>query len=79
MHLFLDGIYAHQKHMEWCDQRIQLATAPIVLENHFAINPIPVNGRYKFLFLFLLLGWIGGCVLAEIVDKRKAISAWLKA
>ena len=79
VHLFLSEIYDHQKHMEWCDQRIQLATAPVVLENHFAIDPIVVNDRKKFVLLFLLLGWIGGCVLAELVDKRKALSAWLKA
>lgn len=79
IHLFLNDIYQHQKRTNWMDQRIQLATAPVVLENHFAVNPKPVNGRNKFLFLFLLLGWIGGCVLAEIIDQRKAISAWLKA
>jgi hypothetical protein len=28
--------------------------------------------------IFFLLGWIGGCALAEIVDKRKAIAEWLK-
>lgn len=79
VHLFLREIYDHQKHMEWCDQRIQLATAPVVLENHFSIDPQVVNGRNKFLVLFFLLGWIGGCILAELVDKRKALSAWLKA
>jgi len=78
VHLFLDEIYSHLKRTEIMDQRIQLATAPVVLENHFAVDPKPVNGRLKFLFAFLLLGWIGGCVLAELIDKRKTISAWLK-
>jgi len=78
VHLFLSEIYNHQNRTEMMDQRIQLATAPVVLENHFALDPSPVNGRYKYLFAFLLLGWIGGCVLAELIDKRKAISAWLK-
>ena len=79
VHLFLHDIYAHQKRTEWCDQRMQLATAPVVLETHFTVDPQPINSRIKFLFLFLLLGWIGGCVLAEVVSQRKALSEWLKA
>lgn len=78
IHLFLDEIYEHQARTDWLDQRVQLATAPVVLENHFAVDPRPINGRAKFLILFLLLGWIGGCVLAEMIDQRKAICAWLK-
>jgi hypothetical protein len=74
----LKEIYQHQARTDRMDQRIQLATAPVVLENHFAVDPKPVNGRNKFLFLFLLLGWFGGCLLAEIIDQRKAICAWLK-
>ena len=76
--LFLKDIYAQQKHMQCVDYRLQLATAPVTLENHFAADPNPVNGRLKILVIFFLLGWIGGCVIAEIIDKRKAICAWLK-
>lgn len=78
IHLFLDEIYSHQYRTEKLDRRLQLATAPVVLENHFTVDPKPVNGRYKYLFLFLLISWVGGCVLAEIIDKREVISAWLK-
>ena len=78
VHLFLGSIYDHQAHMMKADKRIQLATAPVVLENHFAVESKPVNGRLKCLILFILLGWIGGCVLAELIYKRKAIIAWLK-
>lgn len=77
--LFLDDIYEQHKHLQLTDYRMQLATAPIVLENHFTVYPKPVNGRMKCLILFLLMGWIGGCVLAELIDKRKALNAWLKA
>lgn len=76
--LFLDGIYEQHEHMQMVDYRMQLATAPVVLENHFALNPKPVNSRRKCLVIFFLLGWMGGCVLAEIIDKRKVIGAWLK-
>ena len=79
VHLFLRQIYSHQTRTQKMDQRLQLATAPVVLENHFVVNPKPVNGRMKYLFLFLLLGWFGSCAIAELIDKRKALSAWLKA
>ena len=76
--LFLDDIYKQQLHTQLGDYRLQLATAPVVLENHFAVDPKPVMTRIKCLILFFLLGWIGGCLIAEIIDKRKAICAWLK-
>jgi len=78
VHLFLNNIYNHQEHMQKFDNRLQLATAPVVLVNHFAADKDPVNGRLKMLAIFLLLGWLGGCALAELIDKRKAIRAWLR-
>lgn len=78
IHLFLDKIYDQHDHMQLVDYRAQLATAPVVLENHFSVDPKPVNGRKKCLVILFLLGWIGGCVLAELIDRRKAICAWLK-
>ena len=78
VHLFLNNIYNHQEHMQKFDNRLQLATAPVVLVNHFAADKDPVNGRLKMLAIFLLLGWFGGCALAELIDKRKAIRAWLR-
>ena len=77
--LFLEDIYDHQEHMQLDDARLQLATAPVVLVNHFAADKDPVNSRLKMLFIFFLLGWFGGCALAELIDKRKALRAWLKA
>ena len=64
--------------MQRVDQRLQLATAPVTLENHFAVHPKPVNGRAKCVALFFLFGWCFACLLAEAIDKRKQISAWLK-
>ena len=77
--LFLRDIYSHQGHMQYCDNRLQLATDPVVLVNHFAADKDPVNGRIKMLAIFLIFGWLCGCIIAELIDKRKAISAWLKA
>ena len=77
--LFLDEIYEQQRHLQQGDYRLQLATAPVSLENHFTADPTPVNGRMKCLILFVLIGWACGCLIAELIDKRKALSAWLKA
>lgn len=76
--LFLDEIYEQQEHLRLDDYRLQLATAPVVLENHFTVDPKPVNGRRKCVLLFFLFGWFSACALAEIIDKRKAIISWLK-
>ena len=76
--LFLDDIYKQQKHLQQGDYRLQLATAPVTLENHFTTDPRPVNGRIKCLLLFFLLGWAVGCIIAALIDKRKAICAWLQ-
>ena len=77
--LFLDEIYEQHAHLQQGDFNAQLATAPVTLENHFAAAPCPLNGRRKMLTLFLIFGWIAGCLLAELIDKRKALNAWLKA
>ena len=76
--LFLDEIYEQQEHLQQGDYKAQLATAPVTLENHFTAAPNPVNGRNKMLILFLILGWIAGCMLAELIDKRQTIRAWLR-
>ena len=76
--LFLKDIYKQQLHTQLGDYRLQLATAPVVLENHFAVDPKPIMTRMQCVVLFFLLSWIGGCLIAEIIDKRKAIYAWLK-
>lgn len=76
--LFLDEIYKQQFHTQVGDLRLHFATAPVVLENHFAVDPAPVMTRAKCVCIFLLLAWIAGCLLAELIDKRKEIIAWLK-
>lgn len=77
--LFLNEIYEQHEHLRLKDYRLQLATAPAVLENHFTVDPKPVNGRLKSLIIFFLFGWIFGCAIAELIDKREAINEWLKA
>ena len=76
--LFLGEIYKQQLHTRNGDLRLQLASAPVVLENHFVVDPAPVMTRTKCVFLFFLLSWIVGCLIAELIDRRKAIAEWLK-
>ena len=76
--LFLDDIYEQQAHLQRGDYRMQLATAPISLETAFTANSTPTNARPKCLVLCCVLGWLLGCLLAEIIKKRKSILAWLK-
>lgn len=77
--LFLDEIYEQQQHLQQVDYRMQLATAPVTLENHFSVDPKPLNSRAKCLFFFCLLGWAVGCGIAELIDKRKQVCAWLNS
>lgn len=76
--LFLDQINAHIHHMNYMDMKLINATAPVVVENHFVLNPHAINGRLKMLIISVLLGWILGCLIAAAIEQRKAIIAWLK-
>lgn len=78
INLFLDDIYEQQKKMQIDDYRLKLATAPVTLENHFAVDPKPLNSRRAMMPKYILLGWILGCVIAEFIYKRKTICAWIK-
>ena len=78
VYIFLEPIYKQQQRTERVDQRAALATAPVVLENHFAVQPVPTNGRRRTLPMFALFGWFAGCVLAALVEERKRLIAWLK-
>jgi hypothetical protein len=78
VYIFLEPIYRQQLLTERMDQRAALATAPVVLENHFAVQPVPTNGRRRTLPIFALFGWVAGCVLAALVEERKRLIAWLK-
>ena len=76
--LFLEDIYKQHEYMQRMDYRLQLATDPVTLENHFRVDPKPVNGRRKYVLLFGILAWCAGCGIAELIDRRKAICAWMK-
>ena len=75
---FYEDIYDQQAHMQQVDYRQQLATAPVTLENHFGVDPKPLNARRQQLPKYILMGWILGCLIAQLIYKRKAICAWIK-
>ncbi|MCM1034688.1 MAG: hypothetical protein NC038_03785 [Paludibacter sp.] len=60
------------------DKELSTATAPVVLEAAFTVDPRPVNGRLKCLFIGLIAGYIAGCMLAWAIERRKSIGSWLK-
>ena len=59
------------------DKELALATAPVVLEQGFVINAKPINGWKKWTVIGLVAGYLLGCLMALIIDRRKAIFAWL--
>lgn len=76
--LFLEDIYKQHDRMQRVDHRLQFATAPVSLESHFAMDPKPVMSRNKCLAIMLLVGWVLGCCIAEVLNRRKQIAEWLK-
>lgn len=78
IHLFLKDIYSQHVHLQRSDYRLQLASAPVVLENHFSMDPKPVNGRSKCVVMWMLFAWVAACALAELTDRRKAVLAWFR-
>lgn len=76
--LFLNEIYEQHNRTARMDARAKMATAPVVLENHFSLVPSPINSRRRCLPVSIVLGWLLGCVLAALVEQRKRIIAWLK-
>ena len=76
--LFLDDIYNHIIVTEDIDQQLALCTAPVVPQSHFMASPRAVNGPLKCSCIAIILGWILGVLLADIVENRRNILTWLK-
>ena len=67
--LFLPAIYAHIDYTQQVDVQRASYTAPVALEDHFAVNPDPINSRGKMLVLFILAGWLVSLAIAWGVEK----------
>lgn len=78
IHLFLDEIHAHLGYLHKINLRRELATAPVVMLDHFYVHASAVNGRGKCLAIALLIGWLLGCLVAALIENRRQFSAWLK-
>lgn len=76
--LFLGEIRSHIHDMQYVDQKLAQATAPIVMEGHLTIWPKALNGPLRTSAKSLIFGWIVGCLLAALIEQRKQIIAWLK-
>ena len=71
-------IYEEIERYTKADYELAFCTAPVVVENSFIVYPKPVNGRIKTNVIGLLIGWILGCIVAALIEQRKAIASWLK-
>ena len=67
------------EHKQEVDHKLSLCTAPVVVPSGFTINNKAENGLLKYGILGLLLGYIIGCIIAALIEKRKEISEWLTA
>ena len=76
--LFTREVYLEFRRYQTLDYALAFCTAPVVPEYEFTINPAAVNGRTKMNVLGLFFGWIIGCILALVVERRKEIISWLK-
>ena len=61
------------------DTRLAYCTAPVVLQNHFVMNPRPINRISRCSIIGCIIGWLIGCILAALIERRKDIIAWLNA
>ena len=76
--LFLKDIQEEIEELNRIDRRLAYASAPVVLQTAFTVNPNAINGPIKCSFLALIIGWILALAIAAMVEQRKAIITWLK-
>ena len=76
--LFLSEIRNHLHNMEYVDQKLAQATAPVVMQGHLTIWPKALNGPIRTSAGSIFFGWIAACLLAALIEQRKQIIAWLK-
>lgn len=79
MALFLEDVYVEMRESEYVNARLTVATAPVVLQSHFVINPLAVNGPWKMSAIAIVVGWLLGLMVAGLVENRKRILAWLQS
>lgn len=77
--LFLEDVYLEMRESEYINARLTVATAPVVLQSHFVINPLAVNGPWKMSAIAIVVGWLLGLMVAALVENRKRILVWLRS
>ena len=79
MALFLEDVYVEMRESEYVNARLAVATAPVVLQSHFVVNPHAVNGPLRMSAIAIVVGWLLGLVVAALIENRKRILAWLQS
>jgi hypothetical protein len=76
--LFLDDVLSEMEVLNRTDNRLAYATAPVVLQTPFVIDPQAINGRFKCIGIAIVLGWFLGLIIAALVENRTEICHWLR-
>ena len=79
MALFLEDVYLEMRESEYVNARLAVATAPVVLQSHFVVNPRAVNGPLRMSAIAVVVGWLLGLMVAALVENRKRILTWLQS
>ena len=77
MEIFLDQIQEEMRQLRVTDTRLAYASAPVVLQTEFILNPGALNGRIITLLVGIMLGWLLGLAIAALIENRKNVLAWL--
>lgn len=77
--LFLEDVYLEMRESECVNARLAIATAPVVLQSHFVVNPRAVNGPLRMSAIAIVVGWLLGLMVAALVENRKRILTWLQS
>lgn len=76
--LFLEDIQDEIEILNRIDNRLAYASAPVVLQTPFVVDPNAMNGPIKLIAIALILGWLLGLAVAALVEKRKEVLSWLR-
>ncbi len=60
------------------DRRLSQCTAPVVVTGGFAVNHKAQNGLLKSGIIGLVVGYLLSCLIAALIENRKALHEWLK-
>ena len=76
--LFYNDLMRLQSIKSSNETNLAIYTTPVNLPAGLVVNPVPVNGRFKYALTGIIYGFIFAFLLSVFIDKRKMIFAFLK-